>query len=825
MSTLAKTTKNENIATIFDKVKSGAEKMFIYYFIGNLVIGFTFAQAVNMITPFLIFSFLSILSFLSAKFFLPRTALASHLAGISLTLYSIFYLFVTQGWFGSHFFIFISCVVLIRFQDWRLFVLSYLLIFLYTFTSSYFQIQEAGMLYLNKHLSVKLDFQSALFYQIILGFFYFFCGFLANSLNKKTENEHKNAKNLQDKLSELEQSVKLARQISEGNFVLHQEDIKNDLGIALMEMAKNLEDAKAKESHDNYINIGLTSTNDILRKNMENFDILAEKTIFNLTKHMDAVQGGLYLFEEDHNEKVLSLQASCAYDRKKFLQKRVPIDEGLLGQVFLEKQTLLIDNLPEDYSLLKSGLGETSPKYLLIVPLMSNDRTIGVIEFASLKVFQEKSLEFIEKASESIATTILFTKSNSETAKLLINAEQMANELQAQEEEMRQNLEELQATQEEMKRTQNEIKLKESNLRAFIDNTEDTIFALDKNYKITVVNATLKERYRASGMELKEGLNIFDVIPDNQVEYWKTRYDKALNGEKFVENLQRPNGDSITYLESYISPIFDNQNNVIGASVTSHDVSDKMLAQADLKEKELQLNGILENTDQYSIMVLNREYKPIMFNRVTRKFYPDLTSTFDDNGDIKAFLAEHDKSNFFRRDMERAFNNKKRTKVEEIDQNGIIYYYFLEIFPLITNEDNEVEQICIVSRDITDVIELDKKQLNQISALQDILKSNTDKMMYIDESYNVKVISSSLSTLLESMEETIYEKQNIKQHVEQTQNHKLLTAIERVSKGNKFSVPFNQIFENNQKHGHGRIDFSPVTIEGINCGFTIQIQE
>lgn len=823
MSTLAKTTSDETTKNIFNLVKKEAENAFILYFFGNLIVGFVFAQTTNLLGPYILISFLSALSFVGARLFFPHTALTSHLASLSLAIYSIFYLYSTDGWFGSHFFIFVSCVVLIKFQDWKVFVSSYVLTLLYTFTSGYFQIQETDILYLDK--GQEIDFQTVLFYQIVLAFYYFFCGFLANSLNKKTENEHINSLALKNKLSELEQSIKLAKQISVGNTEFERKDIKDDLGIALMEMAKNIDDAKAKESHDNYINTGLASTNDILRKNMENFDTLAEKTIFNLARHMDAVQGGLYLVEEDHNEKFLSLQSSCAYNRKKFLEKRVPIDEGLLGQVLQEEQTLLIDSLPEDYSLLKSGLGETSPKYLLIVPLRSNERTIGVIELASLKPFEKRSLEFIEKASESIATTILFTKSNSETAKLLINAEQMANELQAQEEEMRQNLEELQATQEEMKRTQNEIKLKESNLRAFIDNTEDTIFALDKNYRITVVNATLKERYRASGMELKEGLNIFDVIPDNQVEYWKTRYDKAFNGEKFVENLQRPNGDSITYLESYISPIFDNQNNVIGASVTSHDISDRMLAQADLKEKELQLNGILENTDQYSIMVLDKEYKPLMFNHVTRKFYPDLTSTFDNNGDIRAFLDEHDKSNFFRRDMERAFNNKKRTKVEEIDQKGKIYYYFLEIFPLITDEENEVEQICIVSRDISDVIASDKNQINQINALKTVLRSNTDKVMYIDEAFNVKVVSNSMTNLLNSMEESLHERHNIKQHVEQSQNHKLLTAIERVSKGNRFSVPFKQIFENSQENNQSKIDFSPVVIEDANCGFTIQIIE
>ena len=78
------------------------------------------------------------------------------------------------------------------------------------------------------------------------------------------------------------------------------------------------------------------------------------------------------------------------------------------------------------------------------------------LEIASFNEYQPHEISFIEKLAENIASAIMGVKTSERTQHLLHASQQQAEELKAQEEEMRQNLEELSATQEEMQRKEKE---------------------------------------------------------------------------------------------------------------------------------------------------------------------------------------------------------------------------------------------------------------------------------------------------------------------------------------------------------------------------------
>ena len=141
--------------------------------------------------------------------------------------------------------------------------------------------------------------------------------------------------------------------------------------------------------------------------------------------------------------------AHFAYDRKKYNKKRMELSEGLIGRSAFEKNTIYIDEIPDNYVDITSGLGEANPKVLLIVPLKVNENVHGVVEITSFNYIEPYKVEFIEKIAENIATTYSTVKINLRTANLLNESREAAERLTQQEEEMRQNMEELQATQEE----------------------------------------------------------------------------------------------------------------------------------------------------------------------------------------------------------------------------------------------------------------------------------------------------------------------------------------------------------------------------------------
>ena len=205
-----------------------------------------------------------------------------------------------------------------------------------------------------------------------------------------------------------------------------------------------------QEKQQNWTTEGLARFGDILRQNNDNIQELSYNIISNLVNYVDAKQGGFFIINDDNpNDKHFELTACYAYNRKKFLEKRIEWEEGLVGACALEKSTILLTEIPEEHVSITSGLGETIPTCLILVPLKVNEEIHGVMELASLKVFQKFEIDFIEKLAESIASVISGVKINLQTARLLKESQEQGKILASQEDEMRRNMEELSYAKEE----------------------------------------------------------------------------------------------------------------------------------------------------------------------------------------------------------------------------------------------------------------------------------------------------------------------------------------------------------------------------------------
>ena len=183
-----------------------------------------------------------------------------------------------------------------------------------------------------------------------------------------------------------------------------------------------------------------------------------------IVKYTAANQGGLFLVDKATEDRHLELKACYAYERKKFVEATVQPGEGLVGQCYLERAPVHLTEIPQGYTHITSGLGQATPHTVLIVPLMTRDRVEGVLELASFRTFADYQIEFLLSLGETIATAVTAHRAQTLTQQLLMQAQEQAEDMRAQEEEMRQNMEELQATQEEMARKQREAQQREQGL-------------------------------------------------------------------------------------------------------------------------------------------------------------------------------------------------------------------------------------------------------------------------------------------------------------------------------------------------------------------------
>lgn len=65
-----------------------------------------------------------------------------------------------------------------------------------------------------------------------------------------------------------------------------------------------------------------------------------------------------------------------------------------------------LENLPDTYFRLSSGLGDTAIPNLLLVPIQHYDLTVGVLEIASFEKLEEYKIDFLQKINESIVSVI-----------------------------------------------------------------------------------------------------------------------------------------------------------------------------------------------------------------------------------------------------------------------------------------------------------------------------------------------------------------------------------------------------------------------------------
>jgi HAMP domain-containing protein len=294
--------------------------------------------------------------------------------------------------------------------------------------------------------------------------------FVSVTLKKGKDEIGNMAEAIENMLLGLKAKAEFADNIGKGNYesnfqLLSDEDA---MGGALITMRDNLKRAADEDRKRNWATEGLAKFADILRSRSNNLTELSDSIISNLVKYMNANQGALFLVNDDNQQETfIELVACYAYDRKKFLNKRIEIGQGVTGQCIQERDTIYLSDIPGDYLKITSGLGEALPRHILVVPLRLDEQIFGAVELASFQPIESHHIEFVEKLGESIASTISSVKVNGRTRKLLEETQFQAEQMRAQEEEMRQNMEELSATQEEMHRAQrrSEETLREMKLR------------------------------------------------------------------------------------------------------------------------------------------------------------------------------------------------------------------------------------------------------------------------------------------------------------------------------------------------------------------------
>jgi len=255
--------------------------------------------------------------------------------------------------------------------------------------------------------------------------------------------------------------------IGKGNFDINfsPRSEQDTLGYSLVEMKNELLQSKEAEEIRQWTNEGISSVTNILRIHSDIEEAANELIVF-LSKYIHARVIGLYIAEKEDENTFLHLKACYAFDRKKLIEQKIKAGDGLIGQVFLEGETTCLSQIPENYLSIKSGLGDSSPQFLAIIPLVYNEEVHGILELAAFQAFPTHIIKFLEKVAESVAAAVINLYSSSETRILLEKSKQQTEALVEKEFILQQQIEELEVTREEFKLKEERLKKEISQLKS-----------------------------------------------------------------------------------------------------------------------------------------------------------------------------------------------------------------------------------------------------------------------------------------------------------------------------------------------------------------------
>jgi transcriptional regulator with GAF, ATPase, and Fis domain len=131
-----------------------------------------------------------------------------------------------------------------------------------------------------------------------------------------------------------------------------------------------------------------------------------EKVLTSICNEVEACQGAIFQAKRADNKRFVEMCASFAYFKAESKSVSYEFGEGLTGQVAKEGKLINISTVPEGYVTIISGLGNSSPKHLMIVPVKLDSTVVGVIEIASFKTFTKADEDFLNELSPLLGNVL-----------------------------------------------------------------------------------------------------------------------------------------------------------------------------------------------------------------------------------------------------------------------------------------------------------------------------------------------------------------------------------------------------------------------------------
>jgi len=517
--------------------------------------------------------------------------------------------------------------------------------------------------------------------------------------------------NLNRLIDYLKEIAEATKQLSKGNYDIEIKPLSpNDVINYNLNILKNNLAQRHKEELEHkkleqiraWRNKGVELFIDIIGFKTEDLHEWAYNILKTSVEYLNAVQGGFFILEKDDSgEDYFNLIACYAFNEEKIVTRKVPADSGFFAKIYKTYKILYVEEIPEDYLVISTALGEVKPNTVVLVPLVFNNQLLGAIELDSFNKFEQYQLEFLEEISRHISSSLSTWKITQETKRLLEKTQRQTKQIEEQAQRLEKQLKQLEKVRADYEYLKKEYE-------RFQNATDTLVLRIETDTKgnIIFVNSLFSSLFKRPynyfiGKSLKEILG-FEIITEEQ----RKRWEQILSGKilKTIEkvSVKLENRTEEIWLTEVFTVVYNLDGTPKKVIILANNITEKVEL-----EKQLRRQMKEYSTEMARMRKLEREIKTERLSyQKDLEYYNTMLEVFDkligrltidernyivDVNDFASQLLGYAPEELIDLQIEKLIVETEREKLNNILKQVVESKKVSEIFNLIRKDGHTIE--------------------------------------------------------------------------------------------------------------------------------------